>query len=278
MTDPTVSIILPCFNQGWFLPRALRSVAAQTYRDFELILVDDGSDPPLNFDGVFSVMYDGTGSGASPLPRTPRVTCLRRDTPGGSAAKPINLGFQHALGEWVTWISADNLMSPTWLASLMREVGRGAEFAASVLSQREVRPVGAVYSGFTYLPIPRAEIERRPDDELQVCARVGCRYIAPQVPTWRGQINDPDCRYGPAFMIRRDVWAAAGEHDGLGSHDLSHWLRVEEACEKMELAIVPVNASLCLYLAHDERCATVAPEKRDQHLQLAAARKRRGLA
>ena len=36
--------------------------------------------------------------------------------------------------------------------------------------------------------------------------------------------------YGPAFLIRKDVWLEAGPHRGRISHDYDHWLRVEEAC------------------------------------------------
>ena len=42
--NPKVSVVIPCYNGGAFLPGALESLAAQTLRDFEVIVVDDGSD------------------------------------------------------------------------------------------------------------------------------------------------------------------------------------------------------------------------------------------
>ena len=44
---PIVSVIIPAFNRNHTLPRALTSVMAQTFRDWEIIIVDDGSTEPV---------------------------------------------------------------------------------------------------------------------------------------------------------------------------------------------------------------------------------------
>ena len=44
---PKISIIIPCYNQGSFLIETIQSVLAQTIQDFEIIIVNDGSDDPF---------------------------------------------------------------------------------------------------------------------------------------------------------------------------------------------------------------------------------------
>ncbi|HEB79830.1 MAG TPA: glycosyltransferase, partial [Rhodospirillales bacterium] len=43
---PRVSVVIPCYNGGAFLPGALQSLKEQSYGDFEIIIADDGSDDP----------------------------------------------------------------------------------------------------------------------------------------------------------------------------------------------------------------------------------------
>ena len=43
MSDPTVSIVIPTYNRAHLLPRAIDSIIAQTMKDWEIVLVDDGS-------------------------------------------------------------------------------------------------------------------------------------------------------------------------------------------------------------------------------------------
>lgn len=260
MTDPIVSIIMPTYSQAWALPYALNSVAAQTYHDFELVVVDDAST-----DDTQSVLREWMLAHRDPRWDRPWVS---RAINSGSAAAPINDGFRETTGPLVTWVSSDNLMSPHWLATLV------PYFADPT--------VGVVYTAYWYTPVNGREqalaIAELPEPfqplalvERAAGARVFYRPYAPQ-----NQINDPCCFLGPSFLIRRDVWEAAGDHVGMGAHDLYHTLRLEEACWEMGLrAFVAEPKPLCIYFAHPERCATVAPEKQDQHVILRAAQERR---
>lgn len=101
MRTPEVSIILPTYNRLPLLRKAVDSVLAQTHRDFELVIVDDGS-------------TDGTR------------TCL--ESIGDSRVRPIWLehrgdltsarsaGLRHARGEWVAFLDSDDLWLPEKLA------------------------------------------------------------------------------------------------------------------------------------------------------------------
>jgi glycosyltransferase involved in cell wall biosynthesis len=78
---PLVSVIIPCYRQAHYLDDAIQSVLAQTYRHFELIVIDDGS--PDNTSEV-AARYDG-------------VKCIRQRNLGLSTAR--NTGLQASVGE-----------------------------------------------------------------------------------------------------------------------------------------------------------------------------------
>jgi glycosyltransferase involved in cell wall biosynthesis len=103
-----VSIVLPTYQHGSMLSRALASLAAQTIPDFEVIVVDDGS-------------TDDTQRVLDVWRECPWVTSLRSEANEG-AAKAINLGMEHASSPIRTWVSADNIMLPYWLGRLLDEM------------------------------------------------------------------------------------------------------------------------------------------------------------
>jgi glycosyltransferase involved in cell wall biosynthesis len=89
-----VSVVIPVFNGARFLAAALQSVADQSYRPLEIIVVDDGS-------------TDGSGDVAA---RVAGVRCLRQDNAGPAAAR--NAGMAAASGEFFAFLDADDLMAP----------------------------------------------------------------------------------------------------------------------------------------------------------------------
>ena len=93
-------------------------------------------------------------------------------------------------------------------------------------------------------------------------------------------ISQTACYYGPSFVIRKDIWEAAGKHRGKISHDYDHWLRVEEACWAAGAEIVfrgDPRTPYVLYNAHDERVTLTRKDQYDAPHWQAEARKRRGL-
>jgi glycosyltransferase involved in cell wall biosynthesis len=94
-----VSVIIPAFNAGRTIDAALQSVFAQTYRSFEVIVVDDGSTD----DTAERVQtWDG------------RVTLLRQTNAGPAAAR--NRAMEHARGALLAFLDADDVWLPTKLA------------------------------------------------------------------------------------------------------------------------------------------------------------------
>lgn len=99
-----VSVVLPSYNHLAFLPRAVSGILNQSFQDFELIIVNDGS-------------QDGTAAYLATL-TDPRVIVINRDNGGLPSA--LNRGFAEAGGEYRTWTSADNVTSPVWLEELVQ--------------------------------------------------------------------------------------------------------------------------------------------------------------
>ncbi len=113
---PLVSVIIPFFNREDFLGEAVESVLAQTYENWELILVDDGSrDKSYEIAEEFTKKYSGKIS---------LLTHENNENKGASASR--NLGIKNAGGEFITFLDSDDIYFPD---TLEREVKAFAENA-----------------------------------------------------------------------------------------------------------------------------------------------------
>jgi len=89
-----VSVIIPCYNQALFLPKAIASLQAQTLEEWECIIVDDGS-------------TDNTAEIASNLMlKDDRIRLIQKQNGGSASAR--DLGLKHAQGEYVQFLDADD--------------------------------------------------------------------------------------------------------------------------------------------------------------------------
>ena len=97
--EPLVSIVIPCYNQAHFLGEAIESVLGQTYRRFEIIVVDDGS-------------RDNTAEVAAGYPG---VRCIRQKNRGLAGAR--NTGLHASAGNYLVFLDADDRLLPCALAT-----------------------------------------------------------------------------------------------------------------------------------------------------------------
>ena len=104
---PAISVIIPTYNCARFLAESLDSVFAQSFRDIEVIVVDDGST-----DGTSAVLAGYAG----------RLTVVAGGHGGLSSAR--NLGLAHATGDWVAFHDADDIALPDRLAFAMDFLAR----------------------------------------------------------------------------------------------------------------------------------------------------------
>lgn len=109
MSDPTFSIIVVNYNSGDFLQGALTSLAAQTRRDFEVILVDNASS-----DGSINNLE------TSGLPNFR----LMAETENHGFARGNNLGVAHAQGAWIVLLNPDAEAQPDWLEQIAASMTR----------------------------------------------------------------------------------------------------------------------------------------------------------
>ncbi len=200
---PKVSVVLPVWNQADFLPQSVGSVLAQTYHNFELIIVDDGSDQDLS---------------ATPAPWAddPRVRVIRRPHEGIAAA--LNAGFREASGEFFTWTSADNLMKPGMLSALLGFLLR--------------RPL--VDMAYANIELIDGKGDPLRGSEVRVMHQRPHATHELDLPRTAEALGlEADNFVGSCFLYRRSAAGAAGEYDGslLGAEDYDYWLRLIEIGE-----------------------------------------------
>lgn len=93
---PTVTVVVPTYNGARYLREAIDSALAQTWKELEIVVVDDGST-----DETPSLLAEyGT-----------RIRVIRK--PNGGTSSALNVGIRAAQGEWVAWLDSDNLWEPT---------------------------------------------------------------------------------------------------------------------------------------------------------------------
>lgn len=105
MNPPLISVIIPVYNAERFLSAALDSVLAQSYKNWELILIDDGS---IDQSGAICDQY------AAQHPE--QVSVIHQCNQGVSVAR--NAGLRIAQGDFIFFIDADDVIAPDCLTQL----------------------------------------------------------------------------------------------------------------------------------------------------------------
>lgn len=118
---PTVSVVIPTHNRADYLSRALKTVINQTYKDFEVIIVDDGST-----DGTAEIVSEFTD---------PRMHIVRQEHLERAEAR--DAGICRAEGQYIAFLDDDDLWTPRRLETMIPVF--------------ENKKVGVVYSGFGYV-------------------------------------------------------------------------------------------------------------------------------
>jgi glycosyltransferase involved in cell wall biosynthesis len=116
-TLPKISIVIPAYNVAAFIAETLESVFAQSFTDFEVIIVNDGSPDTEEFERAIQ-------------PYRERICYLKQENRGASAAR--NTGLRAAGGELIAFLDADDLWLPNYLAEQLKFISEyGCDLACA---------------------------------------------------------------------------------------------------------------------------------------------------
>lgn len=104
--SPKISVIVPVYNVQKYLSRCIDSILAQTFTDFELLLINDGS-------------KDNSGKMCDEYAKKDtRIHVFHKENGGVSSAR--NLGLENVQGEWITFIDSDDYLNINFLSNLIK--------------------------------------------------------------------------------------------------------------------------------------------------------------
>ena len=109
-----VSVIIPVYNGINYLQEAINSVFAQTYENVEIIVVDDGST-----DGTWALIESCNS----------KIRSFKKEN--GGTASALNLGIRNAFGDFISWLSHDDLFMPEKLEKQVEFMIRNPQYAFS---------------------------------------------------------------------------------------------------------------------------------------------------
>jgi len=120
---PAISVIVPAYNVERYLRECLDSLLAQTFRDFEVVLVDDGS-------------TDGSPAIIAAYARQHPDRIRPFSKPNGGLGDARNFGIERARGAYLAFVDADDAIAPTMLGSLHAlAVAQGADLVICGIQQ-----------------------------------------------------------------------------------------------------------------------------------------------
>ena len=234
-----VSVVLPAHNGGEMMRESIDSILGQAYREFELIIVNDGS-------------TDDTGAVADEYARLDaRVRVIHQDNQLLPAA--LNRGFAGARGEFLTWTSCDNRMKPAALQQLVDCLRRHPRWD---MTYGNIDMIGDDGQPLTKSPFYTSY--QRPHGSAHV-----------HLPSATSELNVLGNNFiGSAFLYRSRVAHLLGDYDRsrFGMEDYDYWMRLNAL---MTLRHTDIDEPLGDYRFHD---ASLTARARD--LDLASKRMR----
>lgn len=199
---PMVSVIIPVFNQAAMLAEAAASVLESSYPNFELIILDDGSD-----DEIEPVLER--------LALNPRVRIYRQ--PNQKLPRALTHAHQFARGEFITWTSADNRMLPHALQKLVDKLLANPSASMVFADVRVIDQSGNPLRDRTYRP---QNVDRDRADFIRLHRETVSLG------------HEVDNYINACFLYRREPAQALGfkfEDDLRGLEDYDFWLRLQKS-------------------------------------------------
>ena len=132
--EQLVSVIIPVYNVSRYLPQCFDSVISQTYRNLEIIVIDDGS---TDDSGIICDQY---------AEKDDRIHVIHTDNRGLASAR--NLGLENARGEYISFIDSDDWIEPHAIDTLLKTANMeeadivNARYCTEYVGRTVHRPIG----------------------------------------------------------------------------------------------------------------------------------------
>ena len=212
MTIPLVSVVIPTHNRAHMIRRAVDSVLGQTFRAFELLVVDDAST-----DGTREVI-EAIGD--------PRVRCIRRGENGGAAATR-NSGIMEARGKYVTFLDDDDEYMPSFLGEMVAAFEQSPEAV-----------------GYGWCAIRRVRDE--PGGEVFVRESLWAPRFRDREDAFLSMIRHRRVGTNAGLMVRRSCIDRVGLFDATlqKAEDTDYLIRLAAACDHLVVPKVLMKVHL----------------------------------
>jgi glycosyltransferase involved in cell wall biosynthesis len=238
--SPLVSVVMPSFNHGRFVERALASVRAQDYGNLELVVVDDGST-----DDSIAIIERVLRDMLFP------ARLYARENRGAHAA--LNDGLAQARGTYVQFLNSDDMLAPARVSRMAGAAGAAGAawgFSGIAVVDADDRPIART-------PGSRTDALLRALDDVEREQTIGLSLVADNVAVSSGNI----------FVERALADAIGGFRDYRYNHDWDFCLRALERSEP-----VFVRDPLYVYRLHGANTIVESSERarRESHEPVSA--------
>ncbi len=207
---PLVSIVIPAYNASNFLAEAIDSALAQTYRNFEIIVVNDGSKD----NGATRKVAESYGD---------KIKYFEKENGGSSSA--LNCGIRNMTGEWFSWLSHDDLYYPE---KLEMQVERLNQLAAENIDIERC----VFFSGSDIIDESGRYIRKSSDEDMKRTSEyvnniVGNEFLIAEPTEF--------CFHGCSCLVNKKVFEEIGTFDESLRllNDMDFWFRVYSAGYKV---------------------------------------------
>lgn len=195
MDNPKVSIIIATYNYARYLPMAIDSVLKQTFQDFQLIIVNDGS-------------TDDTDGMIRPYLENPKVRYVVQKNQGQAVA--FNNGIAQSTGELIAFLDADDIWMPNKLEKQITCLEKNPNIDFCYTNSFYMDYCGKIYG----TPMIKNHIESHSPDQIML---------------------ENDILTPSAVMMRRSLLKAVGPfRNGMVCSDHDMWVRCAEIGGRME--------------------------------------------
>ncbi len=216
MSDPLVSVVIPTYKRTYYLKQTLESIQKQTFQDFEIIVVDDGT--PNDDNLLLCNSLD-------------KVHYIKIENSGGPA-KPRNVGIKKAKGKYIAFVDDDDLWSPEKLKKQVDVLDKNPDFGLVHAYCQVIDGDGVV----------KDEITGRPGTPHVKHGDVSLRMMG----NWTVMMPTP--------MVRKEVIDKVGgfnENIPAALEDIEYWIRTSFYTQ-----FYYIDEPLVQYRVHDQNMSS----------------------